>query len=192
MADDVINSLENMKLTTKEEEVISILDEGRKEEIESCSQSLIRKFLTCKPFSKQAAQITLKRVWGLENKVQVVEVGANLFQFKFQTEFDMERVLRGGPWMFDNHVLLLVRWQTGMTVGNVRFDSASFWVQIWGPLFDMVSLKLVEEIGSYLRVIEEVEKRQKQDAPNFFMRVKVALPISKPIRRGAFLVGSSW
>ena len=54
----------------------------------------------------------------------------------------------------------------------------------------MVSLKVVEEIDSYLRVIEEVEKRQKQDAPNFFMRVKVALPISKPIPRGAFLAGS--
>ena len=122
----MINNLENMKLTTKEEEVISILNEGRKEEIESCSKSLIRKFLTCKPFNKQAAQSTLKRVWGLKNKVQVVEVGANLFQFKFQTEFDMERVLKGGPWMFDNHVLLLVMWQTGMTVGNIRFELASF------------------------------------------------------------------
>ena len=56
----------------------------------------------------------------------------------------------------------------------------------------MVSPKVVEEIGSYLRVIKEVEKKQKQDAPNFFMRVKAALPISKPIRRGAFLAGSSW
>ena len=122
----MINNLENMKLTTKEEEVISILNEGRKEEIESCSQSLIRKFLTCKPFNKQATQSTLKRAWGLENKVQAVEVEANLFQFKFQTEFDMERVLKGGPWMFDNHVLLLVRWQTRMTVGNIRFELASF------------------------------------------------------------------
>ena len=65
-------------------------------------------------------------------------------------------------------------------------------MQIWGPLFDMVSPKVVEEIGSYLRVIKEMEKKQKQDAPIFFMRVKAALPISKPIRRGAFLAGSSW
>ena len=61
MADDVIHSLESMKLTTEEEEVISISDEGRQEEIESCSQSLIGKFLTCKPFNKWAAQSTLKR-----------------------------------------------------------------------------------------------------------------------------------
>ena len=61
MADDVIHSLESMKLTTEEEEVIFISDEGRQEEIESYSQSLIGKFLTCKPFNKRAAQSTLKR-----------------------------------------------------------------------------------------------------------------------------------
>uniref|UniRef100_A0A7N2LPL5 DUF4283 domain-containing protein n=1 Tax=Quercus lobata TaxID=97700 RepID=A0A7N2LPL5_QUELO len=95
MADDVINILENMKLTTEEEEIISVLDEGRKEKIESCSQSLIGKFLMCRSFNKRVAQGTLKRTWGMENQVQVVEVGPNLFQFKFNLEFDMARVLRG-------------------------------------------------------------------------------------------------
>jgi len=53
MVDDVINNLENMKLTTEEEEVIAILDEGQKEEIKSCALSLFGKFLTCKPFNKR-------------------------------------------------------------------------------------------------------------------------------------------
>ena len=85
MADEVIHSLEGMKLTTEEEEVIPISDEGRQEEIERCVLSLIGKFLTCKPFNKRATLSTMKRVWGLENKVQVVDVEANLFQFKFLT-----------------------------------------------------------------------------------------------------------
>ncbi|XP_065638693.1 uncharacterized protein LOC136071394 [Quercus suber] len=46
MADNVINILENMKLTTEEEEVIVVPDERRKDEIESCTQSLVGKFLT--------------------------------------------------------------------------------------------------------------------------------------------------
>ena len=37
MAEDVINSLGNMKLTMEEEEDITISDKGRKEEIESCA-----------------------------------------------------------------------------------------------------------------------------------------------------------
>ena len=155
MADDVIHNLEGMKLTTEEEEVISISDEGRQEEIERCAQSLIDKFLTCKPFNKWAALSTMKRAWGLENKIQAVEVGANLFQFKFQTEFDLERVLRGGPWTFDNQILLLVRWKARMTTHNVRFHSAPCWVQIWGGPFDMVSPKVAEEIGSQLGLLRK-------------------------------------
>ena len=78
-----------------------------------------------------------------------------------------------------------------MTASNVRFDLVSFWVQIWGASFDMVSPKVAEEIGSRLGVVEEVEKRLKQDTPGLFMRVQVALSISKPLWRGAFVARSS-
>ena len=130
MADDVINELEKMKLTTEEEEVITILDEDRRDEIESCALSLLGKFLTCKPFNKRVAQTMLRRAWGLEESVQIVEVGSNLFQFKFDKEFDMDRVFKEGPWSFDNQVLMLRRWMLGMTAANVKFDSVVLWVQI--------------------------------------------------------------
>ena len=107
MADDVATGLGKMKLTSYEEEVIPILDEGRLEALESCSLSLIGKFLTCKPFNKRAAKNTLRKAWGLENSLQIIEVGPNLFQFKFQSEFDMVRIIQDGPWAFDNQLLLL-------------------------------------------------------------------------------------
>ena len=65
MAEDVINCLENMKLTTDKEEVMVISEDGWKEEIESCAQSLIENFLTCKPFNKRAAQNMLRKAWGI-------------------------------------------------------------------------------------------------------------------------------
>lgn len=79
MVDDEINGLENMKLTTDEEEVIQISEEGRLEEIESCNLSLIGKFLTCKHFNKMVAKNTIRRAWGLENKLHILDVGPNLF-----------------------------------------------------------------------------------------------------------------
>ena len=128
MANDVIDSLGNMKLTSEEEEVIPISDEGQLEAIESCNLSLTGKFLTCKPFNKRAVKVTLKRAWGLEDRMHITEVGLNLFQFKFQSEFDMSKVLRGGHWSFDNQLLLLQRWQKGMMVGNIKMEYASLWV----------------------------------------------------------------
>ena len=84
MTDDMIHSLENMKLTTEEEEVISISDEGRWEEIESCAQSLIGKFLTSKPFNKRAVQGTLKRVWGWRIKSRWWKSGQTSFTSSFK------------------------------------------------------------------------------------------------------------
>ena len=76
---------------------------------------------------------------GLNESMQILEVGPNLFQSKFQSEFNLDRILRGGPWSFDNQLQLLQRWKEGMIVGNIRLESASLWVQIWDAPFDMVS-----------------------------------------------------
>lgn len=54
----------------------------------------------------------------------------------------------------------------------------------------MSSPKVASEIGSQLREVVEVERRKNLDAQNLFMRVKVAIPTSKPLRRGGFIGGS--
>ena len=105
----MIDGLENIKLTAEEEEVIAISDEGKLPDIESCSLSLIGKFLTCKAFNKRAALNTLRAAWGMQLGLQILEVGSNLFQFKFQFEYDLIRVLKGGPWSFDNQLLMLTK-----------------------------------------------------------------------------------
>ncbi|KAL0002992.1 hypothetical protein SO802_016773 [Lithocarpus litseifolius] len=83
MDDEVATRLAKMKLTIEEEEIIPISDEGRLDAIEGCNLSLMGKFLTCKPFNRMAAKNTIRRAWGLNDSLQISEVGLNLFQFKF-------------------------------------------------------------------------------------------------------------
>ena len=110
--------------------------------------NLTGNFLACRSFNKKVALGALKKVRGLEDGVQVVEVGSNLFQFKFRSKFELNRVYIGGIWSFDNQVLLLTRWKSGMTVTNVKFDLVSLWVQIWGVPFDMRTAWVAEEVGN--------------------------------------------
>ena len=98
-------------------------------------------------------------------------------------------ILKGGPWSIDNQLLMLTRWRKGMNAKNVQLHHASLWIQIWDAPFDMVSSRVATKVGGRLGEVVEVERRRKQDDPNYFMRVKVALPISKPLRRGGFLAG---
>ena len=140
--------------------------------------------------NKVAAKNTIRQAWGLNESMQILEVGLNLFQLKFQSEFDLDRILRGGPRSFDNQLLLLQRWKKGMNVGNIRLELASLWIQIWDAPFDMVSARVAREVGSRLGEVEEVQWKKRKDDISMFMRVRVALPISKPIRKGGFIVGS--
>ena len=51
----------------------------------------------------------------------------------------------------------------------------------------MISPKVAEEIGSRLGVVEDVEKRSKQDAPSFFYESKGCTPyIQADSNRGFF------
>ena len=54
----------------------------------------------------------------------------------------------------------------------------------------MVSPQVVKEVGSRLGEVKEVEWKKKKNDFSMFMRVRVALPISKPIRRGGYIAGS--
>ena len=54
----------------------------------------------------------------------------------------------------------------------------------------MASPKVAAKIGGRLGEVVEVERRKSQDTQKFFMRMKVALPTAKPLRRGAYLSGS--
>ena len=49
---------------------------------------------------------------------------------------------------------------------------------------------MAKEVGSRLGEVEEVEWKKKKDDLSMFMRVRVALSILKPIRRGGYIADS--
>ena len=77
-----------------------------------------------------------------------------------------------------------------MSSNNVVLEHASLWIQIWGVPFDRMAPKVAMEIGNKMGVVEDVERRRQTDDQNLSLQVRGALPISKPLRRGGFLMGS--
>ena len=54
----------------------------------------------------------------------------------------------------------------------------------------MRSALVAEEVVNRLGRVLEVERQCSNDSQNFFMRVKMAIPLEKEISRGAFLASS--
>lgn len=144
-----------------------------------------------RPTAKQRAlKNTLRSAWKMGLDMRIVEVGNNIFQFKFSSKYQLEWVEKSGPWCFDNNLLLLCRWKKRLTSTDITFTHSPFWVQIWGLSFEHMSQEAGKDIGNRIGKFIEVDKRSWQSDQAKFMRVRVDLEIDKPLRRGGYIIST--
>lgn len=128
MEQEVINSLQHLCLTKEEEEDITITTMSRSDFLKECALSLFEQLLVDKHQNHRALKSTLKSAWKMGSELRIVDVGKNIFQFKFGMEYQLEWVKRNGPWNFENNLLLLCRWRKGLSISNISFTHSPFWV----------------------------------------------------------------
>ena len=138
--------------------------------------------------SLRALKSTLRSAWKLSSDLRIVDVGKNIFQFKFNSQYQMEWVEKNGPWNFDNNLLLMCRWKKGLFVTNISFTHSPFWVQVWGLPFKNMFEEVGRDLGNRLGKYIEIDKRSWLSEQAKFMRIRVDLPIDRPLRRGANIV----
>ena len=101
--------------------------------------------------------------------------------------FQLDWVERSGFWNFDNNLLLLCRWRKGLTSTNISFSHSPFWVQVWWLPFEHMYEEVVIEIGCKLGNVLEVNKQSMQADQAKYIKVRINLPIDKPLRRGGYI-----
>lgn len=185
---DFIERVQNIALTEEEGEEIKVGGTHRSKTLEECSLSLLGQFLTSRPYNQTAAKSLLRSVWKMGSDLRIVDVGEGLFQFKFTLESQLNWVLNNGPWSFENHLLALRRWERGMTARTVTFKHIPLWVQVWGLPFNLISEDASKDIGGGLGKVIEVDNKVFSSEQARFVRIRVELPIDKPVRRSAVVV----
>ena len=113
--------------------------------------------------------------------LRIVEVGNGVLQFKFNSKHQMEWVEKNGPWNFDNNLLLLCRWRKGLKAANIIFSHSPFWVQVWGVPFELMTEDTGRDIGNTMGMFVEMDKHSWQMEQAKFMRIRVELPINRPL-----------
>ena len=154
-----VKSLQKISLTEEEEMDIAVRVNHHRETLEECSLNLFKRFLHEKPLNLRAAKSLLQLVWRMGSDLKIVAVGASLLQFKFLLESQMKWVEDNGPWCFDNHLLVLRRWEKGMYAFNASFHSICVQVQMWGMPFDLMNEEAGKKIGSVLDKVMDVQGR---------------------------------
>ena len=165
MESEVLDHIQNMKLTMDEDEAMTIQSVKRDKILEEFSLSLVGQFLTPKQINLRAAKNLLRSMWKLSDDMKIVEVGERLLQFKFLMDSQLIWVWNNGPWCFDNHLLALRRWEKGTSVRSVTFSKQPFWIQVWGLLFDLINEEAGSDISRSIGELVEVDCKAFQLKP---------------------------
>ncbi|CAL1411601.1 unnamed protein product [Linum trigynum] len=69
---------------------------------------LVGRLMSDKEPNIQSMKFALTKAWGLKKGYQSTELGNNLFAFQFLEMDDCSKVCYGGPWHYENHVMLFM------------------------------------------------------------------------------------
>ncbi|TXG69845.1 hypothetical protein EZV62_004780 [Acer yangbiense] len=96
---------------------------------------------------------------------------------------DRIRILTGGPWTFNNFLLILKEPKGKGDILGIRFDQAEFWVQIHNvPLFCMTK-RIWSLLGSIIGEVMDIDKGASGDCDGKYLKVRVVIDVGKPLQR---------
>ncbi|WZZ17525.1 hypothetical protein YC2023_110614 [Brassica napus] len=90
----------------------------------------------------------IPKIWKLEDRVVGTDLGHGKFQFDFQTEEEIEAVLKLQPYHFDYWMLAIARWQPRKS--QLFPSEIPFWVRVRGVPMEFKTLPTFESIGGAL------------------------------------------
>lgn len=95
----------------------------------------------------------------------------NILLIAFELEINVVKVLRGEPWVFDRHLVVLQRYDGSSPVHELSFDRTSFWVQIHNLPFSLMTVEAAVSLGETLGVVSKPRDTSEMMGGNF-MRVR--------------------
>ncbi|KAK5785224.1 hypothetical protein PVK06_039787 [Gossypium arboreum] len=106
-----------------------------------------------------------------------------MIMFQFFHVVDMQRVLAGTPWFFNEHLIVLHELKQGEDPLVVPLLSSEFWVQVHDLPPGLMTNLLAKQFRNFLGQFLEYNTTILTMGINKFMRVRVRLDVSLPLKR---------
>jgi 14-3-3 protein epsilon len=115
--------------------------------------------------------------------VKIKEATPGIFLFHFGHALDMEAVLQGGPWSFNNQMLIMERVRLGVQIENIPLYHVDFWVQVHNLPTGFMTERVGKTLANYIGSFVEYDKNNKGSFWREYMRTKSGLISVSHLRR---------
>lgn len=181
--DDMCTRFQSRFALTVEECTEVVVDSKEVAAIRISRWLLVGKLLADKSFNKESFKRTLGSLWRPKARVTIVEIEHGLFSFAFPTKGERDKVLAGGPWLFDGFLLVLAVADGAVNPYKLALTNQEFWIQVKGLPLAFMTRKMGSIIGSALGDYIVTDQSKKNERLGSYLRIRVSIDVDKPLRR---------
>lgn len=124
-----------------------------------------------------------KNIWSLSRLVEISAMDDNLFLFKFANVKDKERVIEGGLWYFDNHLLAIHDFDGDIRLAEYKFEKALVWAKLYDLPLNLMSMDVAEKLGTKISTLIVVDTSRTRSGWSKNVHLRLEIDITKPLRR---------
>lgn len=185
---NIIQAMNNITLEDEEEGGLAfdIGVEGGDTEVTGnidAKLCLVGRFLVEGVVDFGAMKQTMAALWRPGKCVYIREVDSNLYLFQFYHELDVKRVVEGSPWSFNRKALIIARMKEGDVPRSICLNKLDLWVQVHDLRVGFMMERILKEIGNYIGVFIESCPKNFVGIWKEYLRVRVAIDVTLPLKR---------
>lgn len=128
-------------------------------------------------------QNVLASLWRPKEGVEIHDLGGRRFSFVFFHVLDIQKVIEGGPWTFEQNLLVYHKLEEKEDPHLVPLNKMDIWVQIYDLPAGMLSERILQSIGNYVGVFVKTEPMNTNVVWKMYVRIRVTMDIHKPLKR---------
>lgn len=186
--DDCIATIERkLRLTDKEAHGVVISKEDTSVAIHDGNLCLVGKIFANRFFGCDMVFEAMKKVWKLKGNLDFKAVGEDIFFIQFSNRLDLLKVKCGGPWHFDQNILVREHFNGNLTPKEYKFNSTRVWMHVMDSPLKCLTMACAKQFGNVVGKFVEWDKGDSKIVWCRKMSIRVKLFLDQPLMRGTKL-----
>lgn len=120
-------------------------------------------------------------MWRPKGSLEVIDLGHNIFLFRFSILDDFERALFGGPWFVLDHYLVLTKWNPNFRPSSNPFNSQAAWIRFRELSVEYYDKEALFQIAKAAGKPIKVDFATNQLTRARYARVCIIMDLAKPL-----------
>ncbi|KAK5802554.1 hypothetical protein PVK06_030156 [Gossypium arboreum] len=179
---DEINELLG-KLKFLEEESIQIMSTKGGKNNQRFESWAVGKIMAMEHLNREVMYKVFRSLWYTKEEVHFVALKEGAVIVKFSCLEDRSQILNNMPWLFDKCLFSMAPFVKGKNIASYEFWLSPFWLRVYNIPIEVMDRQLALDVGNAIGELMAIDWKDRNGAWTEFMRLKVKIDISKPLRR---------